>query len=77
MPECQYCGSHISERAFRVLYPEHLDAPQRCQHCSTLRNGRYQPRRFGDREDLGQANAHEAGDGPDDPTYRPVEGDDD
>jgi hypothetical protein len=73
MPECQGCGGHVSERAFRVLYPEYLDAPDRCQNCGTFRDGRYQDRRYGDREGLGQSNTHEVGDGPDEPTYEPRE----
>lgn len=33
MPECQNCGSHVSDQYVRVSVPEHLEAPRTCPHC--------------------------------------------
>ena len=33
MPECQNCGSHVTESYARVFTPNHVDEPRCCPEC--------------------------------------------
>ncbi|MGB9958827.1 DUF7563 family protein (plasmid) [Haloferax prahovense] len=36
MPECQNCGSHVTEAYVRVFTPDSVDEPQVCPNCEDM-----------------------------------------
>jgi hypothetical protein len=44
MPECQNCGSHVTERYVRVFTPGEYDAPRVCPSCEDMTRGADGPR---------------------------------
>jgi len=40
MPECQNCGTHVTEQYARVFTPDEVDEPRVCPQCpDKLRDG--------------------------------------
>ena len=42
MPECQNCGSHVTDTYARVFTPDNVTSPRACPSCETVmrdRNG--------------------------------------
>jgi hypothetical protein len=44
MPECENCGSHVTDRYARVFTPDEVDAPRACPHCEDMTRGADGPR---------------------------------
>lgn len=69
---CQNCGSHISDRALRVLYPDE-DEPEACIRCMVYDRGRFRESQSPGSQ---RGSVHEPGKGPSDnlaPAYKPPE----